>query len=56
MVCSGDNVRSSEFVWCVVVTLSPSSVLVWCVEVTMSDLVCLCGHHVVVTITQSGLI
>ena len=29
MVCSGDNVRSSVFVWCVVVT--------------MSDLMCLCG-------------
>ena len=29
MVCSGENVRSSVFVWCVLVL--------------MSDLVCLCG-------------
>ena len=56
MVCSGDNVRSSVFVWCVVVTISDpvclcvcsgdnviSSVFVWCVVVIMSDLVCLWG-------------
>ena len=57
MVCSGDNVRFSAFVWPVVVTMSElvclcgvlctgdnvrSSVFVWCVVVTMSDLACLC--------------
>ena len=58
MVCRGDNVRPSLFVWCRVVTMSDlaclcgvvcsgdnvrSSVFVWCVAEPMSDLVCLCG-------------
>ena len=46
MICTGDNIRSSVFGWCVVVTMSDLVCfwgVVWCVDVTMSDLVCLCG-------------
>ena len=57
MASSGDNVRSSVFGWCRVVTMSDLaclcgvvcsgdnvrfSVFVWRVVVTMSELACLC--------------
>ena len=54
MVSCGDNVRSSVFVWCRVVTMSDLaclcsgdnarySVFVWRLVVAMSDIVCLGG-------------